>query len=163
MGQNRWVFEWVTPLNLKLFVSAPSKFSSFRRHCCGNVCRLSFIVNKPNFLHHAIYDSASDSDMANGYQNYYFKLRWRYDPNFGRNRQLTQKYIKIFVDSFENMSGLKININKTVAVWIGSFKSRNTKICNNYVKITWNFNGTFDILGIHFKPKLCKWNNWNEL
>jgi len=54
---------------------------------------------------------------------------------------------------FRDMSGLKINIDKTVAVWIGSLKNRNTKICN-HLKINWSFNGTFDFLGLFFDINL---------
>ena len=57
------------------------------------------------------------------------------------------------LNKFRDMSGLKINIDKTAAVWIGSFKNRNTKICN-HLKINWNFNGTFDFLGVHFDTNL---------
>ncbi len=63
------------------------------------------------------------------------------------------KYAFETLHRFREMSGLKINIDKTVAVWIGSYKNRNTKICDN-LKITWNFDGCFDFLGISFNTNL---------
>ena len=67
------------------------------------------------------------------------------------------------LNKFRDMSGLKINNDKTVAVWIGSFKNRNTKICNN-LKINWNFNGTFDFLGVIFDTDLDEMisHNYNK-
>jgi hypothetical protein len=45
----------------------------------------------------------------------------------GSERSLENAFKTLQV--FREMSGLKINIDKTVAVWIGSYKYRTTKIC----------------------------------
>jgi hypothetical protein len=54
---------------------------------------------------------------------------------------------------FRQMSGLKINIDKTVAVWIGSYRYRTTKMCKK-LRITWNFEDSFNFLGISFNTNL---------
>ena len=51
-----------------------------------------------------------------------------------------------------NISGLKINIEKTKAVWIGSLKDKRDGICQ-YLDITWE-SETFTLLGVTFSKYL---------
>ena len=44
------------------------------------------------------------------------------------------------------MSGLKLNIEKTRAIWIGSMNKSNRILCNDF-KLYWN-QGPFKILGV---------------
>ncbi len=58
------------------------------------------------------------------------------------------------LDIFANISGLKVNIEKTQAVWIGSKKHSNDKICNE-VHVKWvKAMETFKTLGIIFSTNL---------
>jgi len=50
---------------------------------------------------------------------------------------------------FKNMSGLKINVKKTSAVWIGLNKNKKKPVCE-HLKLNWKFDGVFDMLGITF-------------
>ena len=50
---------------------------------------------------------------------------------------------------FENCSGLKINIDKTNAVWIGSKRQSREKLLHN-LKLKWNWEGKFKLLGIQY-------------
>ena len=51
------------------------------------------------------------------------------------------------LDAFYNISGLKINIEKTSAVWIGSKKGSNEILCKEY-KMSWVGVKHFDYLGV---------------
>ena len=54
------------------------------------------------------------------------------------------------LDTFATMSGLKVNVEKTQAVWIGSKKDDKDKICTN-IPVKWAGTGdTFKALGICF-------------
>lgn len=57
------------------------------------------------------------------------------------------------LESFYNMSGLKINQSKTQDVWIGSKKYSNHKFCQEIVLI-WTIN--FKLLGIQYDVDLSK-------
>ncbi len=58
------------------------------------------------------------------------------------------------LDIFANVSGLKVNIEKTQAVWIGSKNNCMDKICND-INIKWVENTeTFKTLGINFSVNL---------
>ena len=60
-------------------------------------------------------------------------------------------------EQFYLMSGLKMNFEKTKAIWIGSEADSNTKLCTQY-DLDWS-GGKFVILGITFNPHL--YNIWN--
>ena len=57
------------------------------------------------------------------------------------------------LSDFRNLSGLKINVKKTSAVWIGSCKNIKKPICEN-LKLSWKFDGVFEMLGITFSTNL---------
>ena len=50
------------------------------------------------------------------------------------------------------MSGLKLNIEKTRAIWIGSMNKSNRILCNDF-KLDWN-QGPFKILGVTFTAEV---------
>ena len=52
------------------------------------------------------------------------------------------------LDKFYKMSGLKMNIEKTKAIWIGAMSHSNFKLCEN-IKLDWE-KGPFKILGVNF-------------
>lgn len=53
---------------------------------------------------------------------------------------------------FYQISGLKINVDKTKAIWIGSMSRSNNKLCKEY-KLDWD-QGPFRILGVTFTPEV---------
>ena len=55
------------------------------------------------------------------------------------------------------MSGLKINIDKTKAIWIGSMTKSNRKLCQEY-KLDWD-QKPIKILGVTFTPEV--FNMWD--
>ena len=58
------------------------------------------------------------------------------------------------LDCFASMSGLRVNIEKTGAVWIGSKKSSSDRLCKD-ISVNWiDPNDTFKILGITFSTNL---------
>ena len=54
--------------------------------------------------------------------------------------------------NFNKISGLKINEEKTRAIWIGSSRNSTERLCQEY-KLNWN-QGPFEILGINFSTKI---------
>ena len=56
------------------------------------------------------------------------------------------------------MSGLKINVDKTKAIWIGSMAKSNLKLCREY-KLDWD-QGPVKILGVTFTPEV--FNIWDQ-
>jgi hypothetical protein len=56
--------------------------------------------------------------------------------------------IKLF-HKFTECAGLRINIDKTQAIWIGSRKGCLDKLLPE-LNLSWNFSGKFKLLGIHF-------------
>ena len=56
------------------------------------------------------------------------------------------------LDNFYIISGLKINIEKTKAIWIGSCSNSERKICRNY-QLDWT-QGPFKILGVTFTTEV---------
>ena len=50
------------------------------------------------------------------------------------------------------MSGLKINVEKTRAIWIGSLNHSNRQLCKEY-KLDWS-QGSFKILGVNFTAEV---------
>jgi len=60
---------------------------------------------------------------------------------------------------YANISGLKINIEKTKAVWIGSLKDKRDEICQ-YLDITWE-SETFTLLGVTFSKYLTDMTDIN--
>ena len=56
------------------------------------------------------------------------------------------------LNSFYIMSGLKLNIEKTRAIWIGSMNKSNRILCNDF-KLDWN-QGPFKILGVTFTAQV---------
>ena len=65
------------------------------------------------------------------------------------------------LESFANISGLKVNIDKTNSVWIGANKGRNDKICAD-LRVNWvGINDTFKILGVIFCTELDNMINLN--
>ena len=57
------------------------------------------------------------------------------------------------LDTFQQMCGLKLNQQKTSAVWIGNRKSNNSPICP-HLNLDWKLNGKFDMLGVTFDTDL---------
>ena len=53
---------------------------------------------------------------------------------------------------FYLMSGLKINVEKTRAIWIGSLSHSNRQLCKEY-KLDWS-QGSFKILGVNFTAEV---------
>ena len=62
------------------------------------------------------------------------------------------------LQSFYLMSGLKINVDKTKAIWIGSMTKSNLKLCKEY-KLDWD-QGPVKILGVTFTPEV--FNIWDQ-
>ena len=60
------------------------------------------------------------------------------------------------LDDFYRLSGLKINVSKTKAVWIGSKCESNEVLCPD---LTLEWDTEFDLLGIHFDNKLETMDN----
>ena len=56
------------------------------------------------------------------------------------------------LNSFYLMSGLKLNIEKTRAIWIGSINKSNRILCNDF-KLDWN-QGPLKILGVTFTAEV---------
>ena len=56
------------------------------------------------------------------------------------------------LDRFYAISGLKINIEKTKSIWIGSLSNSDNRICRNY-NLDWT-NGHFKILGVTFTTEV---------
>ena len=56
------------------------------------------------------------------------------------------------LDNFYIISGLKINIEKTKAIWRGSCSNSERKICKNY-RLDWT-QGPFKILGVTFTTEV---------
>ena len=59
---------------------------------------------------------------------------------------------------FYRMSGLKINVDKTRAIWIGSMAKSNKKLCKEF-KLDWD-QGPIKILGVTFTPEI--YNLWDH-
>ena len=55
------------------------------------------------------------------------------------------------------MSGLKINVEKTKAIWIGPLSYSPTRLCHNYT-LDWT-QGPFKILGVTFSTEI--YNIWD--
>lgn len=64
------------------------------------------------------------------------------------------------LDFFENISGLKINFQKTKMVWIGSKKFSKDVFHHTRWKLDWN-NTAFDLLGIKFSINLEEMSELN--
>ena len=67
------------------------------------------------------------------------------------------------LDKFYKMSGLKMNIDKTKAIWIGAMSHSNLKLCEN-IKLDWE-KGPFKILGVNFTVNVHDiWeHNYNDV
>ena len=52
------------------------------------------------------------------------------------------------LNQFYNMSGLKINVEKTRAIWIGALSNSHTRLCRDF-NLDWN-QGSFKVLGVNF-------------
>ena len=61
------------------------------------------------------------------------------------------------LQKFYEMSGLKINVEKTKAIWKGSLSSSPTRLCHNYT-LDWT-QGPFKILGVTFSTEI--YNIWD--
>lgn len=64
------------------------------------------------------------------------------------------------LDFFENISGLKINFQKTKMIWIGSKQYSKDLYHHTRWKLDWN-NTTFDLLGIKFSISLEEMSELN--
>ena len=62
------------------------------------------------------------------------------------------KEILSVLKKFYSMSGLKINVEKTRAIWIGSLSHSNRQLCREY-KLDWS-QGAFKILGVMFSVEV---------
>ena len=58
----------------------------------------------------------------------------------------------LILDKFYQLSGLKINIEKTKAVWVGALSHSENRLCANY-KMDWT-QGLFKILGENFSSEV---------
>ena len=58
----------------------------------------------------------------------------------------------MILDTFYKMSGLKINVEKTKAIWIGSLSHSENRLCQRY-KLDWT-QGPFKILGVVFTTEV---------
>ena len=52
------------------------------------------------------------------------------------------------LNQFYNMSGLKINVEKTRAIWIGALSNSHTRLCRDF-NLNWH-QGSFKVLGVNF-------------
>lgn len=59
--------------------------------------------------------------------------------------------------TFYSMSGLKINAEKTKAIWIGAYSNSELKLCKEY-QLDWS-QGPFKILGVTFSTEV--YNIWD--
>jgi hypothetical protein len=66
------------------------------------------------------------------------------------------------LNTFQQMCGLKVNNQKTSAVWIGSNRGNKLPICTN-LNLFWKFNGVFEMLGVTFCTKLKDMVNMNYM
>ena len=57
------------------------------------------------------------------------------------------------LEEFRLLSGLKINMEKTKAVWIGSMINSNLRLCSKY-NLDWLISGSFNVLGINMNADL---------
>ena len=57
------------------------------------------------------------------------------------------------LEEFRSLSGLKINMEKTKAVWIGSMINSNLRLCSKY-NLDWVISGSFNVLGINMNADL---------
>ena len=64
--------------------------------------------------------------------------------------------------SFYNLSGLKISVSKTKAIWFGANHNSSTKLCPD-IDLVWV--KTFTLLGINFDNNLdtMKENFWDKI
>lgn len=65
-------------------------------------------------------------------------------------------------EKFEKCSGLKVNLDKTQATWIGNKVKSRDKLLEG-LNLDWNFSGSFKLLGIHFNifendPTFCNYD-----
>ena len=67
------------------------------------------------------------------------------------SEQSLQEALSI-LDRFYEISGLKINVEKTKAIWIGALSNSEIRICRNY-NLDWT-NGHFKILGVTFTTEV---------
>ena len=58
----------------------------------------------------------------------------------------------VMLNTYYKMSGLKINVEKTRAIWIGSLSNSMRQICKNY-NLDWS-QGPFKILGVIFTTEV---------
>ena len=64
------------------------------------------------------------------------------------NEESLKQALHIF-DSFAACAGLRVNVDKTEAIWVGSRLGSNEKLLPNR-KLSWNTSGKFKLLGIRF-------------
>ena len=82
--------------------------------------------------------------------NKYFKLSQYADDTqiFLDGSELSLRETLNTLNQFYNMSGLKINIEKTRAIWIGALSNSHTRLCRDF-NLDWN-QGSFKVLGVNF-------------
>ena len=68
----------------------------------------------------------------------------------GSEKSLSEALLNL--DLFHKMSGLKINVEKTKVIWIGSLSHSDNILCQRY-KLDWN-QGPFKILGVTFTAEV---------
>ena len=66
--------------------------------------------------------------------------------------EITLRKILEKLNTFYLISGLKLNIDKTKAIWIGSMNKSNRMLCKKY-KLDWS-QEPFKILGVTFTPEV---------
>ena len=59
------------------------------------------------------------------------------------------KYTLSIFSNFEKCSGLKVNLDKTQAIWIGSKLGSDVRLLQE-ITLDWNISGSFTLLGINF-------------
>ena len=57
----------------------------------------------------------------------------------------------MLLNSFHAYFGLKINLDKSQAIWLGKLKRRSYPICND---LNWNWGKQFKLLGVTFSMDL---------
>ena len=67
------------------------------------------------------------------------------------------------LQKFSTMSGLRMNAEKTKAIWIGSLSNSTSRMCHNF-RLDWT-QGPFKILGVTFSTEIYNiWDlNYNEI
>lgn len=116
---------------------------------CAEV--LSKMIRMDNLIHGIIINNKE------------FKLSQYADDTqlFLDGSEASLKYTLDTLQNFYQMSGLKINVEKTKAVWIGAMCKSNRKMCREY-ELDWE-QQPFKILGVTFTPEVFDIWRYNSI